>query len=118
MDNDQVKDNYKKIMSAVNNASGPHFEIGQLRGEIWKLCCNLAQYEYQPPQDPDFSFWHTTVERAGTTYTLVLAHSDIEPPFLYEVQVNGSNIFDVLSDDVKDHFECIAYKEMMIGEEA
>ena len=109
---------YKKILDRVGNADGLANEVGQLRGEIWKLCMKLAEYDFQPGDDPDFSYWSTTVERDGTTYNIVLAFNDQESPFLWEVQVNGSNIFDVLSDDVKEQFESIAYKEMeRIGDE-
>ena len=109
---------YKKILDRVGNADGLANEVGQLRGEIWKLCMKLAEFDFQPGDDPDFSYWSTTVERDGTTYNIVLAFNDQESPFLWEVQVNGSNIFDVLSDDVKEQFESIAYKEMeRIGDE-
>lgn len=109
---------YQSILNRVSNADGLANEVGQLRGEIWKLCLQLAEFDSQPGDDPDFNYWSTTVERDGTTYNIVLAFNDQEPPFLWEVQVNGSNILDVLSDDVKEQFESIAYKEMeRVGDE-
>ena len=109
---------YQSILNRVSNADGLANEVGQLRGEIWKLCMKLAEFDFQPGDDPDFSYWSTTVERDGTTYNIVMAFNDQEPPFLWEVQVNGSNVLDVLSNDVKEQFESIAYKEMeRIGDE-
>ena len=111
-----VQHAYDNILKGVRNADGPSFEIGQLRGEIWKLCCQVAESDFQVPYDPDYKFWWTSFERDDTTYHVVIAHELAAKPydwFLWEVQVKGSNIYEVLSQDFREDFFSMTYKEMM-----
>ena len=108
-----IQANYEKIIHSTLNADNQAHQIGQLQGEIWKLCVQLAEFEFQPPSDRDHKFWWTTLERDNTLYHLVIA-SEIGTKdwFLWEVQVNGSDISDVLASYQRDNFLSIALKEM------
>lgn len=112
-----IDQHYERVLSSVTNADGLANEVGQLRGEIYKLCLMLAEFDYQPPDDPDFVYYITDHDIDGTNYTITLASNDDNAWFLWDVQVNGSNIFDVLSDDAKELFESIAYSRVMIGDD-